>query len=199
MGTTRTVRDAAPLTADIRLRETPTDAALTALRTALVFGNVAEASDAVEALDKLLANGEPLPRRWRARHLRRGEPFRSSCDLAARFRDLERLDNEEFHVVYVDARHRCIATERLSVGTPSEAPVSTQAVLRAALVRGAAAVALVHNHPAGDCAPSAADREFTAAMKRACAAVDLTLLDHVIVATGGAFSFLDAGLLSAAK
>ena len=42
MGTTRTVRDAAPLTADIRLRETPTDAALTALRTALVFGNVAE-------------------------------------------------------------------------------------------------------------------------------------------------------------
>lgn len=65
---------------------------------------------------------------------------------------------------------------------------------------GAYAIVLVHNHPSGNCQPSAADREITAQMVRAGEVLDVPLLDHVIVGTPsgrrkGYYSFWEEGTL----
>ena len=70
------------------------------------------------------------------------------------------------------------------------------------VVEGATAVACVHNHPSGDPAPSAADVQVTRQLREAAKAIDIELLDHVIIGRTGAdptglgyFSFRSAGVL----
>jgi len=60
----------------------------------------------------------------------------------------------------------------------------------------------VHNHPSGDPAPSAADVQVTRQLRDAAKAIDIELLDHVIIGRAGVdptglgyFSFRSAGIL----
>ncbi|ABS65983.1 DNA repair protein RadC [Xanthobacter versatilis] len=43
---------------------------------------------------------------------------------------------------------------------------------------------IVHNHPAGDPEPSAADLAMTMEIQKACAALGMTLHDHIITGAG---------------
>jgi len=56
-----------------------------------------------------------------------------------------------------------------------------QDVVRPAVLIGARAVVLVHNHPSGDPAPSAEDVTVTEQVRDALDLFDVDLLDHVIV------------------
>jgi DNA repair protein RadC len=60
---------------------------------------------------------------------------------------------------------------------------------------GAAGVILIHNHPSGDPTPSAEDIDLTARVRRALDAIDVRLVDHLVVARRGHVSFAEAGLL----
>ncbi len=64
-----------------------------------------------------------------------------------------------------------------------------------ALREGAAAVILFHNHPSGICESSNADELITKRLKEALALVDVRVLDHIIIAAQGTFSFAERGLL----
>jgi DNA repair protein RadC len=64
-----------------------------------------------------------------------------------------------------------------------------------ALAHHAASVVLAHNHPSGTVQPSRADEALTQTLKAALALVDVRVLDHVIVAPGGALSMAEKGLL----
>jgi DNA repair protein RadC len=77
--------------------------------------------------------------------------------------------------------------------------VTARQVFALAVREGAAAMILVHNHPSGDPSPSAEDLDFTRTVADAGRTLGLPLVDHVIVAHEGSFSFLDAGLLPVAK
>jgi DNA repair protein RadC len=59
----------------------------------------------------------------------------------------------------------------------------------------ASAIVLLHNHPSGDPRPSPEDIAMTREIARACEVIGVPLLDHVIVARGGAASLLELGLL----
>ena len=67
-------------------------------------------------------------------------------------------------------------------------------VLRA-LHHQAAAVVLAHNHPSGNAQPSKADEALTRVLAAALMLLDIRVLDHIIVAPGVSFSFLQHGLL----
>ena len=54
---------------------------------------------------------------------------------------------------------------------------------------------VAHNHPFGALKPSENDKRMTKKLNEACLALDLNLLDHLIVARSGYFSFSDQGLL----
>jgi DNA repair protein RadC len=54
-------------------------------------------------------------------------------------------------------------------------------VFRAAVIAGAAAVVLMHNHPSGEAQPSEADIKVTRDLIRAGQLLKIEVLDHVIV------------------
>ncbi|MCW3837742.1 RadC family protein [Sphingomonas canadensis] len=96
--------------------------------------------------------------------------------------------NEELRVLYLDAKNQLIH-ERAFPGSVDEAPFHVREILRRGLDVGAASLILAHNHPSGDPAPSAADREITQRLTRAAADIGIAVLDHIIVTRTKSFSF----------
>jgi DNA repair protein RadC len=102
---------------------------------------------------------------------------------------------EEFWLALVDHKNRFIGWERLSTGTVDQAAVYPREVLAAALRRDATGVILVHNHPGGDPAPSAQDKDITRRIKKAAGEIGLRVLDHLVVAQDRYYSFQMEGEL----
>lgn len=105
-------------------------------------------------------------------------------------------DVEHFVALALDAKNRVKAELRIATGGATACAVSPSDVFRALLREAAAAAVFVHNHPSGDSKPSADDVAFTARLLSAGRILGVRVVDHVIVAREGYFSFLDAGLMS---
>lgn len=105
------------------------------------------------------------------------------------------LEHEVFAVLMLDVQNRLIDYVELFRGTVSQTSVYPRELVKEALVRNAAALILVHNHPSGATEPSRADELLTQALKTALALVDIKLLDHLIVAGSDILSFAERGLL----
>ncbi|MEO8135807.1 MAG: DNA repair protein RadC [Betaproteobacteria bacterium] len=105
------------------------------------------------------------------------------------------LPNEVFYVMFLDAQHRLIAGEELFRGTLTQTSVYPREVVKQALHHNSAAVIFAHNHPSGVAEPSRADELLTQALKSALDLVDIKVLDHLVVAGGGAWSFAEKGRL----
>jgi DNA repair protein RadC len=100
-----------------------------------------------------------------------------------------------FAVLFLDAQNRMLAMEELFRGTLTQTSVYPREIVLRALQHGAAAVVLAHNHPSGTVDPSRADEVLTHTLRAALGLVDVRVLDHVIVAQGGALSMAERGLL----
>ena len=134
--------------------------------------------------------------RWATRPLPTGEPIGGPVDVHRHFIPrLEAERRESFHALLLDGRHRLIAVHEVSVGTLNASLVHPREVFREAIRRAAAGLVLVHNHPSGDPEPSAEDRAVTRRLVVAGRLVGIRVVDHVVVAHGGHFSFREAGQL----
>ena len=108
---------------------------------------------------------------------------------------LAALEYESFRVLFLNNRHGLITLKELFRGTVDGAAVYPREVVKAALQFNAAAVILTHNHPSGDCHPSAADRAITRRLKSALSLVDIRVLDHIVVGGTRTYSFAEHGLI----
>ena len=88
-----------------------------------------------------------------------------------------------------------VADLRVSIGGQSGTVVDPKVVFSKALMVRAAALVLVHNHPSGNPRPSEADKRLTTSLVEVGKALDLPVLDHVIIAGMRHFSFADHQLL----
>lgn len=112
------------------------------------------------------------------------------------------LDIEKFWVLCLNRKNRLIRQVEVTSGTATSSLAHPREVFREAIRHGATAVVCAHNHPSGDPAPSAADIQVTRQLRDAAKAVDIELLDHVIVGLPAAdpqgrgyYSFRESGLL----
>lgn len=107
------------------------------------------------------------------------------------------LSNEVFQIAYLDSAYRLLKNgiETLEEGTVNKAAIYPRRVIEAALRRNASALVFAHNHPNGNAQPSEQDKVLTRALVLAAAAIQIKVLDHVIVAAGATFSFRKEGLL----
>jgi DNA repair protein RadC len=112
--------------------------------------------------------------------------------LVTRLADLE---YEIFGLMLLTTRHRLIDCVDLFRGTLAGASVSPREVVKLTLQMNSAAVIAYHNHPSGQATPSQADELITSHLKSALALVEVRLIDHIVIATGGTFSFAESGLL----
>ncbi len=124
-----------------------------------------------------------------------GPAFRDAKGIASAFHDIATLDREAMFVITLSQKHRQIDRHLVSLGTLTASLVHPREVFRPAIYDGAAAIALVHNHPSGDPTPSVQDKEMTCKLKEAADLLGIRLLDHIIVGRDGFVSFLDEGLL----
>lgn len=109
---------------------------------------------------------------------------------------------EAFYCVYLDRKNHPIGRHLITLGTATSTLVSPREVFRGAILAGATALIVAHNHPSGDPAPSAADLHITRQLREAAKVIDVDLTDHVIVGDAkadpvkvGHYSFRAAGLL----
>jgi DNA repair protein RadC len=104
------------------------------------------------------------------------------------------LLNEQFSVIFLDAKHRVIAFETLFYGTIDASVVYPRVVAQKALTHNAAALIFAHNHPSGNPEPSQADINITRRLVDAMALLDIRVLDHFVVGDE-ITSFAEKGLL----
>lgn len=109
--------------------------------------------------------------------------------------NLSGLSREVFGVMFLDAQNRLLAYETLFEGSLMQASVYPREVVKRAIMHNAASVILSHNHPGGVARPSRADEQLTHTLKAALNMVDVTILDHVIVAGQHTFSFNEHGMM----
>jgi DNA repair protein RadC len=108
---------------------------------------------------------------------------------------LAHLPYETFTILFLDARHSLIAHEEMFRGTLTHTSVHPREVVRMALRHNAAAVILAHNHPSGCPQPSNQDRELTELLRNVLSLMDVSVLDHFIIAGHHFYSFADHGEL----
>lgn len=102
---------------------------------------------------------------------------------------------ELFLVFYLNVKNKVIGYQEVARGTLNACVVAPADVFRGAIMAGAASVIIAHNHPSGEPTPSDEDRRLTARIKKAGELLGIRVLDHVVVADEGYFSFCDAGIL----
>lgn len=109
---------------------------------------------------------------------------------------------EAFYCVYLDRKNHPLARHMITLGTATSTLAAPREVFRGAILAGATALVVAHNHPSGDPAPSSADVQITRVLREAAKIIDIALIDHVIVGDVkadprkvGHYSFREAGLL----
>lgn len=155
-----------------------------------------------EAKARQLGTLAEIARRMTA-SVEHGEIMNRPERIAAHFAPLVvGLSVEKFWVLCLNRKNRLIKRVEVTSGTATSSLAHPREVFRAAIMAGATAVVCVHNHPSGDPAPSAADVQVTRQLREASKAVDIDLLDHVIIGHAphdpqgrGYYSFREAGIL----
>ena len=105
------------------------------------------------------------------------------------------LPHEEFWIVYLNNSNKVLHTAQLSKGGITGTLVDVRLVMKQALELGAVALILAHNHPSGGLKPSSADKQLTQKLKNAAIALDIKILDHLIITQKDYFSFADQSIL----
>lgn len=104
------------------------------------------------------------------------------------------LEQEELRVVLLDTKHHIITTNTVYRGSVNSVSVRMADIFKPAVRHSATAIALVHNHPSGDPAPSTADIQMTRDAVAAGKHLDLLVIDHVIIGRGKHVSLKRLGL-----
>lgn len=94
---------------------------------------------------------------------------------------------EHFAVLLLNAKHHAIAAKILFSGSSSETAVYPKEIARAALLVGASAMVIAHNHPTGDLTPSAEDSALTRRVEGALKLLDIRLLDSLVLGDDGRY------------
>lgn len=102
---------------------------------------------------------------------------------------------EEVKIILLNRANIVIGIYEMSKGGISGSIVDNRIILAVALKCNATSIVLIHNHPSGNLNPSEQDKVITKKLKNACALLDLTLLDHLIITKERYYSFSDSGIL----
>lgn len=103
--------------------------------------------------------------------------------------------NEAFYVICLDSQNKVNQATLLHEGTINEAPVYPRLIVETALRHQAASIILAHNHPGGSQRPSQADIDVTRRIRQATEAIAIPVVDHIIVAGDGYYSFAENRVL----
>lgn len=108
---------------------------------------------------------------------------------------LKDLKKEQFRVILLNVKNKLIKEVLISQGSLTASIVHPREVLKPVIKESAASVIFVHNHPSGEPEPSVDDIEITNRLCKSCNILGVSVLDHIIVAENGYFSFRQKNML----
>jgi DNA repair protein RadC len=118
-----------------------------------------------------------------------------SQDVLPLVSDLADKRQEHFLCISLNGANEVIEKRIVTIGLLNMSPVHPREVFADVLVDRAASVIFAHNHPSGDLQPSETDLRMHEQLTEAGKILGLRVLDHIIVAKKGHFSFQEAGLI----
>jgi len=105
------------------------------------------------------------------------------------------LSVEKVHATFLDRKHGYLADEIVGAGSGASTEIRNRALVRRALDLGARALILAHNHPSGSSEPSKADVRATSSLQRLLHAIEIELVDHLVIGRGAITSMREQGCL----
>lgn len=120
---------------------------------------------------------------------------KSTGDIVGMISEYRSKKKEYLIGFYLNIRNQLICKEVISIGTLTASLAHPREILAPAIEHGAASLIIVHNHPSGDPSPSEEDIRLTKRVNEACRIMGIELVDHMIVAANGCYSFKTAGVL----
>lgn len=100
------------------------------------------------------------------------------------------LIQEHLWVLLLNTKNQVIRIEKVYKGTLNSSTVRIAELFKPAVVRNAAGIILVHNHPSGDPTPSSEDVRLTRSVVQSGMLLDIEVLDHIIIGEAGKYSSL---------
>ena len=98
---------------------------------------------------------------------------------------------EHFIALYLDGAHQVVSYSTISIGTANASLVHPREVFQRAILVGAVAVVVAHNHPSGNLTPSEEDHKVTKRLKESGEILGIRLLDHSIISDVENLSIID--------
>lgn len=129
---------------------------------------------------------------------KRGERSVVTCPEDAADYAIPRLryeNKEHMCVMLLNVKNHIVKWETISIGSLDASVVHPREVFRPAIIKGAASIILVHNHPSGDPTPSKEDLEVTARMVQVGKIMNISVLDHIIIGGDSFVSMKEKGAI----
>jgi len=95
--------------------------------------------------------------------------------------EMGHLDREQIRVVTLDIRNGVIGIEIVAIGTLNSCMGHPREIFKNAIVKSAASIIIVHNHPSGDATPSPEDLSLTKRLIEVGKFLGIEVLDHVVI------------------
>ena len=119
--------------------------------------------------------------------------IRTTDDVLNQVREYATKKQEHIIALYLNSRHELLQKEVIGIGTLNSALIEAKEVLTPALLSPCSSFIVVHNHPSGNPTPSKDDIAFTLQLQKAAEILGVEMIDHLIIAQSGYFSFRDGG------
>ena len=147
-----------------------------------------------ESAATLISMVVPLTRVWERSAMKTPSRIGNSRDAEHYCKSLLLGEqNERFYVICLNAQCQVVGKRRISEGSLSEVSAYPRSVVETSLNHNAHSVLLCHNHPGGTCAPSPEDISSTVQLQRILNALNILVLDHIIVAGNQTYSMIQHG------
>jgi DNA repair protein RadC len=127
--------------------------------------------------------------------IRSNKRITSAQEVYEELKEFSTKKQEHFLSITLDGASHIINTRTVFIGTLNQSMVHPREVFADAIADRAAGIIIAHNHPSGTLEASRADIQITQRLKEVSKLVGIELLDHVILAKNGFYSFSDEGLL----
>ena len=103
-------------------------------------------------------------------------------------------DVERMYCIFMDTKNNILSVDKVANGSLTSSSIYPRELIKLALKHKAGSVVISHNHPSGDPRPSNEDKLMTLKLTFAFKAIDVSLLDHIVVGNTY-FSFADEGIM----
>ena len=103
------------------------------------------------------------------------------------------VKNEAIYLLCLDAKCKLLCCQKMGEGSINSAAVPVRRIVETAMNVGASSVIIAHNHPSGIAIPSGEDINTTRRLGIALNAVEIELIDHIVVAERDYVSMRQSG------